>query len=101
MLRTLPKDPPLPQDASILLHLGLQSISPQGIIKGVSQINSDINIHKPPPHGFLKVNIDGASKGNPGLAGFGGVIRDEQGQIKEIFHGHLGKALITWNNSWP
>ena len=47
---------------------------------------------EPSPHGFLKVNIDGAFKGNPGLAGFGGVIRDEQGQIKEIFHGHLGKA---------
>lgn len=58
----------------------------------MSQINSDINIWKPPPYGFLKVNIDGASKGNPGLAGFGGVIRDEQGQIKKIFHGHLGKA---------
>jgi len=43
----------------------------------VSQTNVDINIWKPPPHGFLKVNIDGASKGNPGLAGFGGVIRDE------------------------
>lgn len=28
LLRTLRKDPPLPQDASILLHLGLQSISP-------------------------------------------------------------------------
>eukprot|EP00253_Pinus_taeda_P015014 PITA_15014 len=51
-----------------------------------------INIWNPPPHGSLKVNIDGASKENPGLASFGGVIRDEQGQIKEIFHGHLGKA---------
>jgi len=59
--------------------LGLQSIGPQGIIKGVSQINEDINIWKPPPHGFLKVNIDRAFKGNLGLAGFGGVIRDEQG----------------------
>lgn len=54
--------------------------------------NADINIWKPPPHGFLKVNIDGASKGNTGLVGFGGVIRDEQGKIKEIFHGHLGTA---------
>ena len=51
-----------------------------------------MDIWKPPPHGFLKVNIDGASKGNPGLAGFGGVTRDEQGRIKEIFYSHLGKA---------
>ena len=45
-----------------------------------------------PPHGFLKINIDGASKGNPGMAGFGGVIRDEKGHIKDIFHSHLGTA---------
>lgn len=51
-----------------------------------------MDIWKPPPHGFLKVNIDVASKGNLGLAGFGGVIRDENGCIKEIFHSHLGKA---------
>ena len=58
----------------------------------MSQINAYLTIWKPPPHGFLKVNIDGASKGNLGLAGNGGVIRDEHGRIKEIFHGHLGKA---------
>jgi len=92
LLRTLPKDTPLPQEASIILHLGLHSINPQGIIKGVSQINIDVKIWQPLPYGFLKVNIDGASKGNPGLAGFGGAIRDDQGQIKKIFHGHLGEA---------
>eukprot|EP00253_Pinus_taeda_P023753 PITA_23753 len=92
LLRTLPKDPPLPQEESIILHLDLQFISPQGIIKGVSQINTGVNTWKPPPYCFLKVNIDGASKGNPGLAGFGGAIRDDQGKIKKIFHGHLGKA---------
>jgi len=72
--------------------LGLQSISPRGIIKGVSQINADSDIWQPPPYGFLKVNIDGASKGNLGFGGFGGAIRDEEGQIKKFFHGHLGKA---------
>jgi len=88
LLRRLSKDPPLPQDACILLHLGLRSIGPSSIIKGFSQKNVDINIWKPPLHVFLKVNIDGPSKGNTGLADFGGVIRDEHGQIKEIFHGH-------------
>lgn len=47
---------------------------------------------QPPPPGFLKFNIDGASKGNLGVVGYGGVIRDEQGNIKVIFHSHLGKA---------
>ena len=53
------------------------------------------DIWQPPPHGFLKINIDGASKGNPGMAGFGEVIRDEQGRIKDIFHSDLG---TTTNN---
>lgn len=92
LLRTLPKDPPLPQEERIILHLGLQSISPLGTTKAVSLINKSVNIWKPPPYGLLKVNIDGAAKGNPGLASFGGAIRDDQGQIQEIFHGHLRKA---------
>lgn len=40
----------------------------------------------------MKCNIDGASKGNPGIAVYGGVIRDEDGYTKTIFHSHLGKA---------
>ncbi|PKI69991.1 hypothetical protein CRG98_009594 [Punica granatum] len=33
--------------------------------------------HKP-PEGYFKLNSDGASRGNPGLAGLGGIIRDEK-----------------------
>jgi len=40
----------------------------------------------------LKYNIDGTSKGNPGMAGFGGVLQDETGNILFLFHCHLGKA---------
>ena len=40
----------------------------------------------------MKCSIDGALKGNPGIVGCGGVIRDDQGLIKTIFHSHLGKA---------
>jgi len=29
----------------------------------------------------MKYNIDGASKGNPGIASYGGVLRDEKGFI--------------------
>ena len=32
-----------------------------------------------PPLGFVKLNTDGSSLGNPGVAGFGGLIRDEGG----------------------
>ncbi|KAK6115002.1 hypothetical protein DH2020_007271 [Rehmannia glutinosa] len=34
-----------------------------------------------PDMGWFKLNIDGASRGNPGLAGCGGVIRDTQATI--------------------
>ena len=33
----------------------------------------------PPPSGALKLNFDGSALGNPGLAGVGGVIRNEEG----------------------
>jgi len=88
----IPEDPPLPQDAHILLQLGLHSLVPQGTVKGVGKTTDGKDIWQPPPHGFLKINIDGASKGNPGMARFGGVIRDEQGYIKDTFHFHLGTA---------
>jgi len=40
----------------------------------------------------MKCNIDGTSEGNPGMVGYGGVIRYEKGCIKTIFHSHLWKA---------
>ena len=33
-----------------------------------------------PPQGWMKLNNDGSANGNPGLAGCGGVIRDDSGQ---------------------
>lgn len=33
-----------------------------------------------PPSGCVKINFDGVAKGNLGLAGCGGVIRDEHGR---------------------
>ena len=54
--------------------------------------NTEKNGWYTPPAGYLKYNIDGASKGNPGTTSYGGVLRDERGSIISIFHGHLGKA---------
>jgi ribonuclease HI len=36
------------------------------------------------------MNFDGASKGNPGPAGFGIVFRDERGNICNILAGSMG-----------
>lgn len=40
--------------------------------------------------GFLKLNFDGSSRGNPGLSGFGCVIRDHQGDNFCVIAGPLG-----------
>lgn len=34
-----------------------------------------------PPKQVLKLNVDGAARGNPGHAGGGGLIRDSKGQF--------------------
>jgi hypothetical protein len=55
--------------------------------------------HCPPP-GFCKLNFDGASKGNPGPAGFGAVLRDSTGQIKYLLAGHLGHDSNNSTELW-
>lgn len=35
----------------------------------------------PPPHGVLKINTDGSSRGNPGHVGIGGIRQDSSGEV--------------------
>ena len=44
-----------------------------------------------PPHGVFKLNFDGASRGNPGPAGYGGICHDQEGRIKMVFMGAIGQ----------
>eukprot|EP00253_Pinus_taeda_P008637 PITA_08637 len=44
----------------------------------------------PPPIKTYKLNFDGASKGNPGHAGFGGIIRDSKGSLLQLYFGNIG-----------
>lgn len=44
----------------------------------------------PPPPSFIKMNFDGASKGNPRPTRLGGVLRDHSGKILHIYSHHLG-----------
>jgi len=44
----------------------------------------------PPPQSWVKCNIDGAAKGNPGLSAAGGVFRDYEGQFILCFSEPLG-----------
>lgn len=43
-----------------------------------------------PPEQVVKLNTDGASRGNPGIAGAGGVIRDSTGKWLVGYAAHLG-----------
>lgn len=44
----------------------------------------------PPSQRAFKVNFDRASRGNLGLTGFGGICRNDQGEILKVFFGYLG-----------
>ncbi|KAE8658336.1 hypothetical protein F3Y22_tig00116971pilonHSYRG00198 [Hibiscus syriacus] len=44
----------------------------------------------PPLSGFLKLNTDGASQGNPGVAGADGLLRNEAADWILGFTAHLG-----------
>lgn len=48
-----------------------------------------------PPEGWYKLNIDGASKSNLGIAGFSGAIRNQKGEIIAAYVKNIG---ITTNN---
>ncbi|CAA7025736.1 unnamed protein product [Microthlaspi erraticum] len=48
---------------------------------------------KPPMQGWWKINTDGASRGNPGLATAGGVLRDENGSWKLDERLHPGTTV--------
>ena len=49
-----------------------------------------------PPFNTFKLNFDGASKQNPGIAGYGGAVRNHTRTIHVIYHGNLS---VNTNNT--
>ena len=45
----------------------------------------------PPPTGFLKINIDGSSRGNLGHAGIGAIGRSDAGSVVFLLSVYKGK----------
>ncbi|KAK4382455.1 putative ribonuclease H protein [Sesamum angolense] len=45
-----------------------------------------------PERGWVKINTDGASKGNPGISGAGGIVRNEEGVAILAFYEFIGQA---------
>lgn len=55
---------------------------------------------EPPPLGWFKLNIDGASLNNPGMAGIGGVIRNHKGEFVAAFAKNIGIATNNKAELW-
>lgn len=55
---------------------------------------------KPPKENWWKLNTDGSSKGNPGLAGGGGVIRDSLGRWCSGFVINIGICSAADAELW-
>ena len=55
---------------------------------------------KYPADGWIKLNVDGCSKGNPGLAGAGGVIRDHIGTWIGGFARNIGVCSSMTAELW-
>ena len=53
-------------------------------------LGEDIRPLVSPRYGVLKLNVDGASRGKPGLARIGGVIRNSKGEVLLMFSKHVG-----------
>jgi ribonuclease HI len=65
-----------------------------------SQAKGNPSHWSPPAPGFIKLNFDGASKGNPGPVGFRVVLRNSQGSIMLITADNIGhntnNAVELW-----
>ncbi|KAJ7960539.1 Ribonuclease H protein [Quillaja saponaria] len=49
-------------------------------------------VWEPPEFGWLKLNVDGLTLGKPGPARIGGVLRDQEGNVKAMFSNSIGIA---------
>jgi len=66
-------------------------INQQSITKKKTSVqNKEADKWTPPPNNMFQLNFDGASKGNPGKAGYGGVFRDHHGNPQLIYMGSKG-----------
>ena len=55
---------------------------------------------KKPPSGWCKLNTDGASLGNPGKVGGGGIIRDSDGKWMKGFARSIGFTTSITAEFW-
>ena len=86
--------PSQPQEQTIWKNWQIQIQTPTVGNDNSSRHQTDKASWRPPPFRVFQLNFDGASRGNPGQTGFGGVIRDHQGKPLTTFFGSIG-----WNTN--
>ena len=94
-------DPRIPVDQVSFIFARLKQIreayeqGPKGA-EGHRSMRQEVLIRwKYPGMGWMKLNTDGASKGNPGKAGAGGLIRGHRGELFEVFAANCGECSST------
>ncbi|CAL1400076.1 unnamed protein product [Linum trigynum] len=89
------------QQKAILWHKAWQAPTVNFGRQGSRPERIETQIHwSPPRNGWVKLNVDGASAGNPGIAGAGGSIRDEHGKWIRGFVAKVGEASATLAELW-
>ena len=74
-----------------MYDLGIRELPPNNSISWSIPVPiSSPNSWSAPLAGSLKLNVDGAAKGNLGPAGYGGAIRNLKGDILSLFWGSIG-----------
>ena len=101
LLRVIAEEESL--DRTLSRFPGLSRTDLVGVLLGRPATSHPAPFRPPPsgpthlvqPHRKLRVSSDGAARGNPGLAGAGAVVFDEQGHVLE----RLGKFLGRQTNN--
>ena len=86
-------------DAEIVNRFGMHGISsaPACIRRGrlVKHKIQRVGKWLPPPIGFLKINTDGSSRGNPSSTRIGGIGRDSSRSVVFIFLANKGVQTVN------
>ncbi|CAL1352415.1 unnamed protein product [Linum trigynum] len=84
-----------------LWHEAWQAPSPLPCGRGPTTARTTVMVGwTPPMHGWVTLNVDGASNGNPGAAGAGGVLRDWAGNWIAGFIANFGTATAILAELW-
>ncbi len=67
----------------------------RGLLKSLVSVKRPAPSRHPLQAGKFEIFVDGASRGNPGKAGAGAVIRDQEGRVVKKLKRYLG---VTTNN---